>query len=64
MGDRKSPCVGCRNYIITYDRKMPYGCRVFQFQSRKSPHLVVYEASGKTCPFYAKRAGKKSPRGL
>ncbi len=42
-------CQKCKYYYITWDSKMPYGCKAFGFKSRQTPSVVVYQSSGKSC---------------
>ncbi|MGH2365475.1 MAG: hypothetical protein ACRDGF_00410 [Chloroflexota bacterium] len=50
-------CRGCRHYYVTWDPRLPHGCRFMNFKSRQHPALVVYEASGLECQaFHARGA--------
>ena len=55
--ERQGPnCLGCKYYYITYDPKLPRGCRVYGFKSQGLPALVVLSTSGIPCQFFALRS--------
>lgn len=55
----KIRCYRCKFYKMTWDIKFPYACGAFNFKSRKNPSLVVFEASGEGCRFFARKELKK-----
>jgi len=56
-------CRNCRHYYITFDPKMPYGCRRFNIKSRETPSQVVAQAGMGECQgFEAKAVGKDLPK--
>ncbi|MFT7487511.1 MAG: hypothetical protein ACI9F9_003372 [Candidatus Paceibacteria bacterium] len=56
-------CRACRHAYITYEPKMPHGCRFFGFKSARLPHLVVKESDGKPCSgFEPKKPGQRVTR--
>ena len=43
-------CRDCKHFFITFDQRVPYGCRVYQIKSAKLPSLAVKDAnSGQEC---------------
>ena len=52
-------CRKCRYYQVTWDPKLPYGCRAHGFKSRKNPALVVFESSGLECQLYDPKQNSK-----
>jgi len=48
-------CRGCRFHYITYEEEWPYGCRAFEFKSKRLPSLVVEESSGEPCRAFEPR---------
>ncbi len=50
-------CYQCQHFFITYQPKMPYGCRAYSFKAPKLPARVVYESSGLLCQFFAAKPG-------
>jgi hypothetical protein len=42
-------CRKCKFYFITWDPQRPHGCKAMNFKSRRPPHLVVRQTSGKEC---------------
>jgi hypothetical protein len=49
MEEEKVNCMRCKYYYITYDARMPYGCKLFGFKGRQLPSVSVYQSSGKPC---------------
>ncbi|MEZ5978313.1 MAG: uracil-DNA glycosylase [Planctomycetota bacterium] len=54
-GTRTVTCFGCRHLVTTYDRRWPYGCRLFDVKSRVLPSIEVRELSGEECRGYEVR---------
>ncbi|MDQ7001416.1 MAG: hypothetical protein Q9N02_01845 [Ghiorsea sp.] len=50
-------CRQCKHYFITWDAKLPYGCRAFAFKSRRMPSLEVLRSSGKPCIQFTQKSG-------
>ncbi|PYG89858.1 hypothetical protein LY28_00456 [Ruminiclostridium sufflavum DSM 19573] len=48
-------CRKCKYYYITWDARMPHGCKAFGFKTRLFPSVVVYQSSGQTCQGYAEK---------
>jgi hypothetical protein len=42
-------CVGCRHLLTTWDKRFPYGCRLFGIQSSVHPSVEVRHATGEEC---------------
>jgi hypothetical protein len=49
MEEEKVNCLKCKYYYITYDARMPYGCRLFGFKGRQVPSVSVHQSSGSSC---------------
>jgi hypothetical protein len=49
-------CIGCRHLVTTWDQHFPYGCRLFDFQSKVQPAIEVRRETGEECSGYAARA--------
>jgi len=49
MNSKKINCYKCKYFYITWDKKFPYGCKVFGFKSKILPSIEVKKASGKEC---------------
>ena len=58
---QKGPdCWACRHLVITWDKRMPYGCKLFGFRSKSLPSLEVLRIDGRHCGgFVAKPATAK-----
>lgn len=54
MSDRVN-CITCIHYYVTWDKNFPYGCRLFEFKSRKLPSLLVRESTGDKCKNYVEK---------
>ena len=47
---KKGPnCWGCRHFQITWDTRMPYGCRLMGFKTKILPSIEVLRADGHFC---------------
>ena len=49
---KRVSCIRCRYYRITWDARMPYGCRAHGFKTFRNPALIVYESSGIECQLF------------
>ncbi len=59
MQQNKQPlCRQCGHFYITWDKQYPYGCKAMGFKSERLPCLVVREASGLECQFFAAKEKK------
>lgn len=54
-------CSQCRHFYITWDAKMPNGCRRFGIQCRDLPTKVVAQAGLGDCQGFEAK-GKPSPK--
>jgi len=46
------PCLSCKHYLITWDKRLPYGCKAFGFKSAIMPCHDVRVASNIDCLKY------------
>ena len=65
---RKGPnCWDCRHLSITWDVRMPYGCKLMGFRSKVIPSMEVLRTDGRFCggfsskPVKSDSAPKNSP---
>jgi len=59
MSKKKTDCIQCKHFYITWDPPFPYGCRAFAIKARRYPSCEVFIASGKDCQlFEMKRFGE------
>lgn len=42
-------CRKCKHFIITWDLKAPYGCKIFGMKTKQMPSIEVYKTSGTEC---------------
>ena len=42
-------CFECRHMAITWDMRMPYGCKLMGFRSKVIPSLEVLRTDGRSC---------------
>ena len=45
-------CFKCVHFAITWDEKMPYGCKAMQFKTKILPSIEVYKSSGEKCMLF------------
>jgi hypothetical protein len=48
----RKKCRKCKHYYITWDRRLPHGCRAMNFKSRQLPSEVVFASCGKPCQLF------------
>lgn len=54
LRSKKGPnCWDCRFLAITWDVRMPYGCRLMGFRSKVIPSLEVLRTDGRFCGGYS-----------
>jgi len=46
-------CKNCIYYYITWDKKNPYGCKVYGFKTSGEPSRIVKNASGEECRLFS-----------
>ncbi|MDQ6976994.1 MAG: uracil-DNA glycosylase [Ghiorsea sp.] len=57
MTTKQPICRQCKYYFITWDAKLPYGCKAFSFKTRRMPSLDVFRSSGKPCIKFTQKSG-------
>jgi hypothetical protein len=61
-GPHRVNCIQCRFYYITWDKKLPHGCRRMNFKSREIPSQVVRKSSsGMDCLLFAPKPDRNTP---
>jgi hypothetical protein len=53
-------CNHCRHFYITWDAKMPYGCRAMGFKSQRQPASEVLDIDGSPCVSFNDRSEKEN----
>lgn len=53
----KPNCFKCKHYFVSWDPKMPRGCRLYDIKSSFWPSQIVKEASGAECPDWEEKKG-------
>ena len=53
-------CHKCKFFYVTWDNSFPYGCKAMGFKGKITPSMMVFQASGKTCMAYEKKAERDS----
>ncbi len=61
MEQEKVNCLKCKHYFITYDARMPYGCKLFGFKGRQLPSVSVRQSSGNNCQGYDVKDKQNKP---
>ncbi len=51
-------CHECCFHYITHDADWPYGCRAFEFKSKRLPSVVVRESSHEACAAFEERPAR------
>ncbi|MBZ5751775.1 uracil-DNA glycosylase [Metabacillus rhizolycopersici] len=46
MEKPEANCVKCTHFYITWDTKLPNGCRAYGFKSARRPAIMVKKLSG------------------
>jgi len=59
----KADCFACRHFYITYDPRLPYGCRGMGFRSRFFPCAEVWATSGETCGYFLPKETPEDTKG-
>ncbi|MBO8138840.1 MAG: uracil-DNA glycosylase [Desulfotomaculum sp.] len=59
MSDDKIICQKCKYFYVTWDDKLPRGCKAYGFKTRHIPSLVVYRTTGHRCVCYKEKETKK-----
>ena len=67
MGETKEEtgrvsCYKCRYYKVTWDARMPYGCRAHGFKTHRNPAVIVYESSGIECQLFEPKTKNSEDR--
>jgi hypothetical protein len=47
--DKGPNCWACRHLAITWDVRMPYGCKLMGFRSKVIPSIEVLRTDGRFC---------------
>ena len=56
-------CWECRHLAITWDTRMPYGCKLMGFRSRVIPSLEVLRTDGRFCGGFSPKAAANGGAG-
>ncbi|MFY7789436.1 MAG: hypothetical protein ACOVQB_00820 [Polynucleobacter sp.] len=51
-------CKECKFFYITWDKKFPYGCKVYEIKSKLSPDSQVLANTGSACLGYQPKTTK------
>ena len=51
-------CWECRYMAITWDLRMPYGCKLMGFRSKVTPSLEVLRTDGRFCGGFSPKPAK------
>jgi hypothetical protein len=51
-GRKHIACIQCRYYQVTWDLRLPYGCKAHGFKTHRNPAIIVYESSGIECQLF------------
>jgi hypothetical protein len=62
MKTKQIDCHKCRHYYVTWNPKLPHGCRAMGFRGRYMPSIAVRRISGMACLMYAEKKNNNSFR--
>ena len=48
-------CIKCEYFFITWEARMPRGCKAFGFKGREMPSITVFKTSGSKCPIFKEK---------
>lgn len=54
-------CWECRHLAITWDVRMPYGCKLMGFRSKVVPSVEVLRTDGRFCGGFSPKPAKPVP---
>ena len=64
MANQKGPnCWDCRFLVITWDVRMPYGCKLMGFRSKVIPSIEVLRTDGRYCSGFSAKPSVNKPAG-
>jgi len=52
-------CFGCVHLVTTYERGMPYACRLIGMKSRMLPSIEVRRETGEDCKGFERREHRR-----
>jgi len=55
-------CWECRYLAITWDLRLPYGCKLMGFRSKVVPSLEVLRTDGRFCGGFSPKPKKPEPQ--
>jgi hypothetical protein len=63
MPSKKGPnCWDCRFLVITWDVRMPYGCKLMGFRSKVIPSIEVLRTDGRYCSGFSAKPNTAKPQ--
>lgn len=48
-------CLRCKFYYVTWQKRMPHGCRAMKFKSMQIPSVLVRKTSGQECMLFQRK---------
>nr|WP_254119758.1 uracil-DNA glycosylase [Bacillus sp. FJAT-29790] len=55
MVSKRIDCFKCKFFYVTWDNRLPKGCRAFGFKTARMPSAEVLRASGQPCLRFEKK---------
>jgi len=56
---KKINCRKCIHYFVTWKPLKPHGCKVYGFEAKQIPSMVVFSSSGLACQSYEEKPSRK-----
>ena len=58
-------CMQCVHFYVTWEKKFPKACKIYDFKTKTLPSAAVYEITGVQCLAFERKAafsGKAPPK--
>ena len=55
-------CKACKFFYITWDKKFPYGCKLYEIKSKTTPEVQVLVNTSIACLGYQPKINKSNQR--
>lgn len=51
-------CLKCKNFMVTWDKRFPKGCKLFGFKGAIMPSTMVFQSTGAPCQNFQEKLVK------
>lgn len=56
MDQKTVNCLKCKHFYVTWDPRLPRGCRLFGFKTQLMPSLLVFQSTGAPCDAFVDKS--------